>query len=366
MLLVSYKKGVRIIGKFCCYSLLAGGMASILLIPEVLAIYQTDFGAWNFPTELKSYFSILDELARHCLNVTTERGLEHWPNIYCGVAVFILIPLYLFNDKISLKQRFLKMLIAGFLLLSFSTNILDFMWHGMNYPDSLPARQSFIYIFLILTMCYEAVIHLKEIEAKNILYSYSFTVVFLLFCEKFIEHEDFTTWIEVLTLVFVTIFTILLYYYRTRDSKKLHIILFSLALATVIVEAGINTYNTSVGTTSRTAYLEQLPAYKELYEQVQDDTFFRVEKFTRKTKNDGTLIGVPTASLFSSTLNSNVTDLYKKLGMRYSKVFYGFDGATAFTSALLNVNYMFNEEEEEDQKTWENGLYSYVDSHFVL
>ena len=148
-LLISHKKGFATFGKFCIYSTLAGGMASVLLIPEVLAIYQTDFGAWSFPTELKSYFPILDEFARHCLNVTTERGLEHWPNIYCGVAVFILIPLYLFNDKISLKQRFSKMLIAGFLLLSFSTNMLVFIWHGMNYPDSLPARQSLIYIFFI-------------------------------------------------------------------------------------------------------------------------------------------------------------------------------------------------------------------------
>jgi hypothetical protein len=36
-------------------------------------------------------------------------------------------------------------------------------------------------------------------------------------------------------------------------------------------------------------------------------------------------------------------DLYKRLGMRHSKVYYGFDGATALTSAMLNVGYMFGE-----------------------
>ena len=38
--------------------------------------------------------------------------------------------------------------------------------------------------------------------------------------------------------------------------------------------------------------------------------------------------------------------------MRHSKVFYGYDGATAFTAALLNVNYMFG-----DSDQYENRLY---------
>lgn len=76
------------IGRFAFASLLAGGLAAALLIPEVCAILRTDFGNSDFPATLESYFSVFDMLARHCLCVTTERGLEHWPNIYCGVAVF--------------------------------------------------------------------------------------------------------------------------------------------------------------------------------------------------------------------------------------------------------------------------------------
>ena len=92
-----------------------------------------------------------------------------------------------------------------------------------------------------------------------------------------------------------------------------------------------------------------------LVQEQEGDDFFRIEKFTRKTKNDGTLTGYPTASVFSSTMNSRVMDLYKKLGMRHSKVYYGFDGATAFVSALLNVDYMFGGSDK-----YENGLYEIV------
>lgn len=67
---------------------------------------------------LNSYFSVFDMLARHCLCVTTERGLEHWPNIYCGVAVFLLVPMYALNEKISVRKRFCNLALAGFLCLA--------------------------------------------------------------------------------------------------------------------------------------------------------------------------------------------------------------------------------------------------------
>lgn len=348
VLIFTNEKFFKPIRQFIVYSLLAGGLAAVLLVPEVCAILATDFGAMDFPKEIESYFSILDELARHQICVTTERGLEHWPNIYCGVAVFLLIPLFATNEKIPVKRRFVMLALAGVMLISFSTNILDFIWHGLNYPDSLPGRQSFIYIFLILVMCFEAFLHIKEMEKKKLVNSFLGAVVFLLFCEKFVESEDFVVGLEVLTLVFLAIYGVLLYYYRHHEEKEWQTVLCVVAFLVVIIENGVNTYNTSVGTVSRSEYLGQIADYQTLYEMADERTegFFRTEKFTRKTKNDSTLAGFPTASLFSSTLNSSVADFYEKLGMRHSKVYYGYDGATAFTSALLNVDYMFGDTEE--------------------
>nr|WP_318684191.1 YfhO family protein [uncultured Acetatifactor sp.] len=353
-LLLTEKRSLRIVGNFVLYSLLAGGMAALLLVPEVCAILETDFGDMNFPETLTSYFSVLDMLARHCMSVTTERGLEHWPNLYCGTAVFMLLPMYALNQKISIRKRFANLALAGVFLLSFSTNMLDFIWHGMNYPDSLPARQSFIYILLILTMCYEAYKRVDEIEEKQILYGYLAAAAFLLCCEKFIVSEDFDIGIEILTLTFVTIYAVLIYLHRTRKNLRWKQILAAAALVAVVAEASVNFSNTSLGTVSRSAYLGQQEDYKALYKLTgeREDGFYRLEKFTRKTKNDGTLTGYPTASVFSSTMNSSVMDMYKRLGMRHSKVYYCFDGATLFTSALLNVKYMFGESNKYENEAY--------------
>lgn len=391
--ILTEKFSLRILGNFALFSLLAGGMAAALLVPEVCALLVTDFGHSSFPSEVKVYFSVLEELARHCLCVSAERGLDHWPNIYCGVAAFLLVPLYAVNPGIPMRRRFAYLVLTGFMLVSFGTNVLDFLWHGFNYPDSLPGRQTFLYIFLILTMSYDCFRHLRDLETKYVLYSYLGTVLFLLGCQRFVEHEDFPQEVWLITLIFVTVDAVLLHLYRTRvvgqgdgepvipsqKAKERVILLTIFALLAVVLETGINTYDTSVGTTSRSAYLGQLENYEQLYElalQREADAgnggIFRMEKFARTTKNDGTLAGYPTASVFSSTMNSSVADLYERLGMRHSKVYYCYDGATAFFTALLNVNYLYGqnaedfpqEDGEEEQKiqSEECSLYSLVDT----
>ncbi|MGN0403458.1 MAG: YfhO family protein [Acetatifactor sp.] len=357
LLLTERGHRLRSVGYFTLFSLLAGGMAAIMLIPEARALTQTDFGDMDFPKKVVSYFSVLDMLARHCVCVSAERGLAHWPNIYCGSAVLFLVPMYLMNKKISIREKFLRLGLAGFLLLSFATNFLDFIWHGMNYPDSLPARQSFIYVLLVLTMCYDAFRRVREVDRQQILYGYVAAVCFILFCQKFIEQEHFELGVKLLTLFFVTVYAILLYLYRTREKRETILGIAIVAFVAVTVECCVNTWDTSIGTTSRSAYLGQLEDYRELYEMTKEreDSLYRVEKFSRKTKNDGTLAGYPTASVFSSTMNSQVMDLYGRLGMRHSKVYYSFDGATVFTSALLNVNYMFGKPD------YEFGLYDLVE-----
>ena len=207
-------------------------------------------------------------------------------------------------------------------------------------------------------MCHDSLSHLDGQKPGNLVRAYLAAVTFLLFTQKFVENEDFWEGVIYLNLVFVTIYAVLLYLYHTKKGFVTKVILLVLALAAIITESSWNMMDTSVGTIDRTAYVKNIPDYRELYQEAlkQEEGFFRMEKFERKTKNDGTLVGIPTASVFSSTLNSQVMRLFQKLGMRYSKVYYGYDGATAFTGALFNVKYMLSEKagfENELYELWE-------------
>ena len=207
----------KAIVRFSVYSLLAGGMSAILLLPEIAALRFTEFTAFTFPKEVKTYFSVIDMLARHCFNVEIETGLDHWPNIYCGVVIFLLLPLYIMQKKIPIRQKAAKLILLAFILISFSTNILNFIWHGLNYPDSLPARQSFLYIFLVLTMCFEASMYIKEQSRTEIMNVFLSILFFILLLEKLITDEAFTGISFLVTGIFLICYGTLIHIYRNQE-----------------------------------------------------------------------------------------------------------------------------------------------------
>ena len=123
---------------------------------KFFALKATASGTFNFPQVYVAYFSIIDMVARHMPGVETEIGLDHWPKylLWCGNLLIYL--LYLMNKKISLKEKVVYFTMSLFFLASFAIDVLNYIWHGFHYPNSLPARQSFIYIFLVLFMAFRA------------------------------------------------------------------------------------------------------------------------------------------------------------------------------------------------------------------
>ena len=359
VLIFTEKCSVKAFVQFAIYSLLSGGIAGVILVPEGIALMATDFGDIAFPNNIESYFDLFDVIGRHCVGTNTYRGLDHWPNIYCGCAVFFLLVIFVLQDRIPARKRFLYMGLLLFFLFSFSTNVLSFIWHGMNYPDSLPARQSFIYIFLVISMCYQAVSLLAKENKKLVLYGVLTGISYLILWQKLGTKDTFGEVTLVLNISLVAIYGALLYMSLSGTMRK-KIFVGIIALCILTAECTVNFSQTGMSTVGRTGYLENQDTIKSFYEKAakEENTFFRMEKFKRKTKNDSALGQYPSATLFSSTLNSDVVRLYKRLGMRYSKVFYCYDGATAFTSALLNVDYMIG-----DTYEYENSLYSPVEQN---
>ena len=325
-------------GRFALYSMLAGGLAAAVLLPAVFALQATASGDFNFPGTLTSYFSIFDMIARHIGNVGTEIGLDHWPNIYCGVAVLIFFLIYIGSGRISPRE---KGVYCGLLLLfyaSFSTNLLNFIWHGFHYPNSLPCRQSFIYIALILTMCYKAYSHLDSTPLKHVLLAFWGASGFVILAEKLVDNpEQYHFSVFYAALVLLALYAGLLYLYKKRR-WSLDAVLLG-ALAAVSVEAAVNMAVTSVPTTSRTAYVSDNEDVRTLVEGISDTGFYRVEKEDQRTKNDGAWMHFPSASLFSSTANASLSDFYRILGCESSTNAYSITGSTPLTDSLLSIKY---------------------------
>lgn len=356
---INYPKKIL---NFCLFSLLAGGLAGIVLLPEIAALSYTASGNFSFPRDWSSYFSMYDMIARHLMNVEVEIGLKHWPNIYCGVGILLFIPLYFMNDEISFKEKISYLCLIIFFYLSFSTNVLNFIWHGFHYPNSLPARQSFIYILLLLSMGYKGFLGLKNRPKKQYLGVLLGVVAFIIFAEKL---EDSYTGTGdgqyylfssfYLSIAFVMLYAILIHLYRTKG-KNWRMPLTVVTLIVITVESTLNMSYTSVTTVGRTTYKEYDANVRTLTAAAaaDDDTvFYRTEKVNNRTKNDGAWLDYPSASIFSSTAYAHLTSFYKKIGLESSTNAYGTAGSTPASNMLLGIRYSIytdNDPKPEDSE----------------
>lgn len=342
----------KCIGLFAGCSLLAGGLAAVVLLPEISALQSTASGEMSFPQTVESYFSIVDMLARHIGNVQVEIGLEHWPNIYCGTAVLMLFLLYLVCRNISLREKAVYCSLLLFFLASFSVNVLNFIWHGFHYPNSLPARQSFIYIALMLTVCFQAYRNLDRFSDRSILAAFLGAVSFVLLSQKFREGDEAYHFAVFYGAVFfLAVYAGLMVLYRRRGQgergRKRAALAALLTLFTVCVEAAVNTTCTSVTTTSRTAYTADNEAVETLAASLKGSAdFYRIEKTDQRTKNDGAWMHFPSVSLFSSMAHADVTEFMKSLGCEGSTNAYSITGSTPFVDCLLSVRYAFYPREQ--------------------
>ncbi len=349
---------------FALYSLIAGGLAAIMLLPALSALSTTASGNFNFPSKAQSYFPMLDMLGRHLFNVQIEIGLDHWPNIYCGVGILFFIPLYLMSKKVSFREKMAYISLLIFFLLSFSLNILNFIWHGFHYPNSLPCRQSFVYIFLLLSMGFTGYRSLKERTSKEILKCLLFAIAFVIVTEKLqLEYTDvsskggddfFYAWSSFYTsIAFLVIYGGLAHAYRACK-RKWHSVLLIAVLATIIVESSINMASTSITTVSRSSYVKDDTAVRNIVSNIlaeEGSNFVRVEKVKNRTKNDGAWLDYHSASIFSSTTYADLTAIYKKLGLESSTNAYGTTGSSLASNMLLGIKYSLSSSKLEEDET---------------
>ncbi len=351
---VGWKEWLHSFGLFCIYSLLAGALAAAVLLPEIAALQSTASGDFNFPTTLEIYFPIFDMIARHIGNVDVETGLDHWPNIYCGVAVYIFMGLYFLSRRISIREKAVYGVLLIFFYASFSFNILNFIWHGFHFPNSLPCRESFIYIALVLTMCYRAYMYLDEVPKHQFAAVTLVSIIYIIFAEKLVAYDSFETGICYAAIVILLLYLGVFYFYKNKEHFAFTAAF--LAIALVSTEALINMAVTSIPTTSRTDYMEYDQDIKSVTEPLKTTEFYRIDRTNARTKNDGAWYHFPSVSLFSSVANAGVTDFFKQIGCEGSTNAYSIVGSTPLIDSLFSIKYALYEGKQNNPRL---SLYSF-------
>jgi len=335
-----FKRGL----KFVWYSLLGGGLSAVLLLPTYYALMATHSVESSFPKEAKFYSNFFDLISRH-FTVALPTSLSGKPNLYCGAMALILIFLYIFHRGILKRQKILRIGLLAFLLLSCSLNMLDYIWHGFHYPNSLPNRFTFIYIFVLLTMCYEVFICLHKF--KDWQYIFAFTGASLLIVGSYLfaetEHEIYT---YIATVAMVCIYFILICILKANRSKrKLIKNIIAIVLLIEVVGNGIYGFCTN-GSVNRTTYNSDLGDAKEILAltNAREENFYRMELDTVTGRNNVMWLGFPGFSLFSSTLSDELDVMVDGLGFFAATNKFSYVGATPLTDSIFGIKYLVAKE----------------------
>ena len=147
----------RALLRYMWSSLLAGGMAACVLLPEFMALRNASeqageaFSLW--PLQLN--FSI-GELCRsfflHSFTIE-EVANTSAPKIFCGIGSLYFAIYYLTSRRKAREEtrnrgRYFALLL--FMGLVMAVKPLDLIWHGFREPSGCPYRYSFIVCFLLL------------------------------------------------------------------------------------------------------------------------------------------------------------------------------------------------------------------------
>lgn len=169
--------------RFAAGSLWGAGFAACLLIPVALALGRTSAAGGELG-DFRTNFQIFDLFGRMFYGVTPTIRSGNLPNLYCGVAAVVLLPIYFGQKQISLRRRICYGGLLAIMLLSCTITRWDLVWHGLHAPNDLPYRFSFLTIFVVLLLAAYTLSQIKHITRRQVGISLAASAAYLVLWEK--------------------------------------------------------------------------------------------------------------------------------------------------------------------------------------
>lgn len=332
--------------KFAVGGVLSAACAAWLLVPLYfsLSLGKFEFTDPNF--SMKTQFDFIDFFVNLLPNVYDTCRPEGSPVVYCGVLTIILVPLYFLNNNITLRQKIGYGILALSIILSMYMSTVDIVWHGLQVPNWLPYRYSFMFSFLLIVMAAQAFERVEGISYKEIGVMFFLLAFYVLYVDK-TDRESVTLLATVwFTVLFGAVYAFTLYLYKKFYEKKpvnvafIFIIILELLISSTYTMFQIDE---DVVYSKRTSYNRYITlgrnTVRKIYD-MDDEPFYRIESNYHRTVNDAMAFGSYGVSHSSSTLNSGPIELLNKLGFSYGGHYIKYKGSTYVTDAILGIKYV--------------------------
>ena len=387
--------------KFAVFTMLGIGMSCFLLIPTMMALQNTHASAGKELTQFELNLSnisggndflgllkVLKSIAGNLMNFTSanNKEVDGLPNIACGAVPVFFAYLSLTAKDIKLREKLVSVGLVIFMFLSFAIRQLDYLWHGLHFPNMIYYRFSFLVSFVIIVMGFRAFMYIRNIRLTDVLIACALSFatwsmefefsgrkspdgegaydqgVFNMFAGKVNGNDhhnraDRMSWVTP-TLAAMAVLFLLITVLVLLNSKRIiprQALAVSIALV-VVAQSGYTAY-CGVKVTDVTKMLDDdgvTVVYPEkehavdalisnMKQREQDNkSLWRAEMLHTSTLNDGALNRYRGLTMFNSMANEQMTIFFENFGL------YGWQAGNRYqyaesspvTHMFLNLKYV--------------------------
>ncbi len=336
-------------GLFAGASLVAAGATALLTLPTYFILQNCSATGDQLTVDLNLQTNLFDFLGR--LMVAANPNIrDGMANVYCGLVIVLLLPLFFMlpkNSGITLRHKIGFGAIMIVMYLSFTNRMLNFIWHGMHFPNQIPYRESFLMSFLLVFVAFLTIRRIRLITPSAVMGSVAGCAAFLILYEKFGTGKE--GYIQMgLTLLFLFIQGAVLKVISDKNCKKSSFFCETLVTVTMLIEiftsatVSISTVADNEGFAGYSFYgknQQQIMEYALSVEGTEGhNTFERTELFPNNICDIQSLYNVKGMSIFSSTARENFVRYMRNFGFHSNNI-NGFRnaGITRVTATLLGV-----------------------------
>jgi uncharacterized membrane protein YfhO len=329
--------------KFALSSLLAAALCACTLIPVYFILQACSATSDYFPSTFESYFDLINLISSHLDGLETtirSSGDDVLPNISCGMLSVILLPLFIANKDIKLREKSIYVLILIFFAFSFDNNVANYIWHAFHFPNDLPYRFSFIYCFIVLVIAFKEFMHIKSTSYKDIAMVGMLWLLVIMLYQKFPTNK-ISSFSIYASIAFVILWTGVLLFIKKGYASKF--VLGVTVIAITFCEIIVTHPNSYVFTQDQENYVADYDSYEEAidYTYNNDKSFYRTELCYLNTRMDPCLYGYNGMSTFSSMAYENYSGSQYSLGMFGNRInSYTYNTQTPVYNMMFAVKYL--------------------------
>lgn len=331
---------------FTLGSFAAVGLAAVALVPTYFCLKTCSATSGTFPSDYEFYNSIFDFLANHLTSLEPtirSSGDTVLPNVYCGVITVMLVPLYIFCDKIKAKERAAHIILLAVFFLGFNLNFANYIIHAFHFPNDLPFRFSFIYSFLLLTIAYKALVNIRSFSTKALLGSGVATIIFAVLVQK-LGMSNATEETIYLSIAFAAVYTVVLGLMKKKNFAQSAVSL--LLMCCVFAEVAVCDTNHFVISQQKPNFVNGYSDFRELKDKldtVEGTDKYRMELTDINTLMDASWFNYNGVSVFSSMAYEKSANLQHNLGLNSNYInSYIYDPQSPVYNAMMSLKYLVN------------------------